>query len=192
MKIYTKTGDAGQTGLWGGKRISKAALRVAAYGEVDEASSAVGLALAALGARPDAAGVRQALERAQVDLFAVGALLASPKEALKKLAPPYDKAVPAEAAQALERDIDALDADLRPMTKFILPGGSEAGARLHLARAVCRRAERAAAALDAKEGVPPGVLPFLNRLSDYLFTAARWVNARDGRCETEWAGLPKR
>lgn len=192
MKIYTKTGDSGETGLWGGSRVSKADSRVVAYGDVDELSSALGVALAALAPRPDAAGVRATLERVQKELFAIGALLASPKPQLKKLAPPYDAGMPADAPSRLEAEIDRLDAELRPMTRFILPGGSEAGARLHLARAVCRRAERAVAALPAKAAAPGGVIPYLNRLSDYLFTAARWVNARDGRAEAEWDGLPKR
>lgn len=192
VKIYTKTGDKGETGLWGGSRVSKADARVAAYGDVDELSCAVGLAVTALGARPEGGPVRETLTRIQKDLFAVGALLASPKAQLKKLAPPYDKGMPAETAKALEKAIDALESDLSPMKAFILPGGGEPGARLHLARAACRRAERSAVALHNKQALPDGVLVYLNRLSDYLFTAARWANARDGRGETEWDGLAKR
>lgn len=192
VKIYTKTGDAGETGLWGGARVLKSHPRVAAYGDVDELSCVLGLALAALPAGPDAGPVRATLERVQTELFAVGALLASPKAQLEKLAPPYDQAMPADAPERLEKEIDALESSLAPMRRFILPGGAEAGARLHFARAVCRRAERLVVALAKEEALAGGVIVYLNRLSDYLFTAARWVNARDGRSETQWDGLPKR
>lgn len=181
MKIYTKTGDAGKTGLWGGKRVSKSALRVAAYGDVDELSSVLGWVMAALESRPDAAAARKTLERVQKELFDVGAFLAG-----------FAGAMDGAAAERLEREIDLFDKDLKPMRRFILPGGGEAGSRLHVARAVCRRAERSVVALAAKEEIGDGIVRYLNRLSDYLFTAARWVNARDGRSETEWEGLPKK
>ncbi len=177
-KIYTKTGDKGETGLWGGGRVSKNHPRVCAYGDVDELNCALGFARAALDATSMGA-VASALERVQSELFVVGALLAGGKE--KGLAP--------QAAARLEREIDALTDDLPPLKQFVLPGGCEAGARLHLARGVCRRAERQVVSLASSERLPENVVVYLNRLSDYLFTAARWVNARCGRPETPWKGL---
>lgn len=181
MKIYTRTGDGGQTGLVGGARVGKHHPQVAAYGEVDELNCALGAVLCALQDGP----VRKTLGRVQGELFAVGALLASEGG---RFPPPYDKGLPEAPTKALEADIDALTAGLPELKTFILPGGSQAGAALHLARAVCRRAERAVVGLPRP---PAGVVPYLNRLSDYLFTAARAVNAKDGRPETPWPGLGK-
>lgn len=177
-RIYTRTGDKGQTGLWGGARVAKNHPRVCAYGDVDELNCALGLALTALD-RQAAPAVAAALERVQNELFVVGALLAGSKQT----------GLPAQAAARLEREIDELTAALPPLKQFVLPGGCEAGARLHVARAVCRRAERQAVSLSASEELPDNVVVYLNRLSDYLFTAARWVNARAGRAETPWDGL---
>jgi len=191
MKIYTKTGDQGQTGLWGGARLSKSHARVAAYGDIDELNSFLGAALAHLQG-PAATSLALPLARIQEELFIIGALLASPADKRKELTAPFDKGLPAEAAARLEGEIDALTKDLKPMTKFILPGGSPAGAWFHLARTVCRRAERAAVGLAASEELPENILAYLNRLSDYLFTAARWINAQSGRPETQWQGLTKR
>ena len=188
MKIYTKTGDAGQTGLWGGLRVPKDHPRVAAYGDVDELNCQLGCALAALGKSP----LRAVFERVQSELFIVGALLASPAAQLKKLKPPFDQGLPRSAVDRLEAEIDAWTSGLAPMTHFIMPGGSPAGAQLHVARAVCRRAERAAASLAKREPLPDNVLIYLNRLSDHLFTAARWANARAKAPETTWRGLSKR
>lgn len=184
MKIYTRTGDGGQTGLVGGARVGKHHPRVAAYGEVDELNCALGAVLAALQEGP----VRKTLARAQEELFAVGALLACESVEAGRLPAPYDKGLPEAPTKALEADIDALSAGLPELKTFILPGGTQAGAALHLARAVCRRAERAAVGLPE---APAGVVPYLNRLSDYLFMAARAVNAQGGRLETPWLGLGK-
>ncbi len=192
MKIYTKTGDKGETGLWGGDRVPKYHPRVAAYGDVDELNSCLGLVLSAL---PDEAAfseLRRILARIQEELFVVGALLATPEARLGRLSPPFDQGLPPEAAGRLEREIDSLAAELEPMRRFILPGGCLAGAWLHLARTICRRAERGAAHLAALEKAPEGILVYLNRLSDHLFTAARWVNAKSGRAETPWQGLAKK
>lgn len=189
MKIYTKTGDQGQTGLWGGARVPKNHPRVAAYGDVDELNSCMGAAIASMESAPALTPVVAALARIQEELFVVGALLATPDEKRGSLTPPFNAGLPQDAATRLEKQIDELTRDLKPMTKFIMPGGGVAGAWLHLARTVCRRAERGAVDLSNTENLPEGVLVYLNRLSDYLFTAARWVNAKQGRGETEWQGL---
>jgi cob(I)alamin adenosyltransferase len=191
VKIYTRGGDKGETGLWGGDRVSKSNPRVAAYGDVDELNCLLGAALAAR-ERKNVDGLRQALARVQEELFIVGALLATPPKKLSKLKPPFSDGLPKDAATRLEREIDAWTKDLEPLQAFIMPGGSPLGAALHVARAACRRAERSATALSEQEALPDGVLPYLNRLSDHLFTAARWANMREGRPETPWRGLPKR
>ena len=165
-RIYTRTGDDGTTGLVDGSRVSKADARMAAIGDVDEANSAIGVALTAVAAGP----VRDELARVQNDLFDLGADLATPLEMDGAL-----RVLPAQAAR-LEAAIDALNADLMPLTSFILPGGDPGAAGLHLARAVARRAERSVVAMgDAASG---SALTYINRLSDYLFVAARWLNQR--------------
>lgn len=188
MKIYTRTGDKGRTGLIGGSRVAKSDARVGAYGEVDELNCALGAARAALG--PELKTLDSSLERVQAECFEIGALLATPADKLKKLAASFAAALSVDAAPRLEGEIDAWDKELEPLQTFILPGGGSAGAALHLARAVCRRAERRAVELAAEEPLPEGVIVYLNRLSDWLFTAARWVNRRAGRAETPWAGRP--
>lgn len=172
-KIYTRTGDSGTTGLVDGTRRAKHDPRMTAIGEVDEANSAIGLA--ALAVPQDAA---QALRRIQNDLFDLGADLATPGE---DFAPSEMvlRVVPAQVAW-LEAAIDRLNESLSPLASFILPGGSEGAARVHLARAVTRRAERAACALAAAEPANPAALAYLNRLSDYLFVLARAINAPAG------------
>ncbi len=178
-KIYTKTGDLGDTGLFDGTRVSKADPRVAAYGDIDELNAWLGL-VRAEGVDAETAG---RLERLQRDLFAVGAMLADPRQ---KIARRVDKALLTDEDIArLEGWIDACDRELRPLTRFILAGGSKAGGMLHVARTVCRRAERQIVALGDAE-VDPVVVVFVNRLSDLLFTLARLVNARAGIPETEW------
>jgi len=162
-RIYTRTGDAGTTGLVDGSRVSKAEPRMAAIGDVDEANSAIGVAIAALGERAPAA----ALLTIQNDLFDLGADIATPEGIDGAL-----RIVPAQVAR-LEAEIDAMNADLAPLTSFILPGGDPAAAALHLARAIVRRAERSAVAVD---GLNPPALAYLNRLSDWLFVATRVVN----------------
>jgi cob(I)alamin adenosyltransferase len=178
MKIYTKTGDAGETGLWGGRRVPKDAPRVEAYGTVDECNAAIGVARAA-GLATDLDAL---LDEVQNQLFVVGADLATPGEA---------HAIPrvGEAEVAfLEAAIDRLEAGLAPLHQFILPGGVPAAAQLHLARTICRRAERRVISLARAEPVTPAVPVYLNRLSDLLFVAARAVNARAGVADVPWAG----
>lgn len=169
-KIYTRTGDGGSAGLVDGSRVSKSSLRMTAIGEVDEANAAIGLAIAALG-HDD---VAERLLRIQNDLFDLGADVATPGEvedALRIVSPQVDR---------LEREIDEMNASLEPLTSFILPSGSQGVSTLHLARAVVRRAERAAVALHEAEPLNPQLLAYLNRLSDHLFVAARFVAAREG------------
>ncbi len=178
MKIYTKTGDAGETSLFGGTRVSKTDLRVAAYGDVDELNAHLGFARAST-TDPEIATELLQLQR---DLFAVGAQLADPQE---RIAAHVSKAVLREGdVLRLEQLIDRLDAELPALKQFILAGGSTCGASLHVARAVCRRAERAIVALAPD--VEPVLLQYINRLSDLLFVLARTVNQRDGNAETPW------
>lgn len=180
MKIYTRTGDKGETSLFGGTRVRKSDARVAAYGEVDELNASVGV----VGAQPGLDGdVFEMLEQIQKDLFAIGAQLADPAE---RIAERVSKAAVGEVdIERLEQWIDRLEAELPPLRRFILPGGSGAGALLHLSRTVCRRAERAIASLGAGT-VEAHLLTYINRLSDLLFVMARAVNHRTGQAETEW------
>ena len=173
-KIYTKTGDDGTTALGSGERRAKHDLRIEAYGTVDEANAAVGLARAELG--PDMADVDAMLARIQNDLFDLGAELATPDDGKPKDYEPL-RIVPSQV-ERLEHDIDRLNADLEPLRSFVLPAGSRAAAALHLARTIARRAERLMVALMAKEpeGVGRPALVYMNRLSDFLFVASRWVN----------------
>lgn len=166
MKIYTKTGDGGDTGLIGGARVKKDALRVEAYGTVDELNAALGVVVAAL----HRGTTRDSVVRLQNDLHLVCADLASPQ--LEAEGP---RVQPQHVAR-LEALIDALDQQLPPLTQFILPGGVVAGAQLHLARTVARRAERRVIALAEREALNPTLVPYLNRLSDALFVMARFVN----------------
>jgi cob(I)alamin adenosyltransferase len=179
VKIYTRTGDGGDTGLFDGTRVSKADPRVAAYGDVDELNAWIGVARAAnVG---DDVGAM--LEQIQRDLFALGARLADPR---KKIAERVTKAaVTAADVERLEGWIDRLEGALPPLRRFILVGGSPAGASLHVARAVCRRAERAMVSLGP-DAFEPELLVYVNRLSDLLFVMARAVNRRAGVPETEW------
>ena len=169
-KIYTRTGDGGTAGLVDGSRVSKSSLRMNAIGEVDEANAAIGVAIAALGGGETA----YQLLSIQNELFDLGADIATPGE--------VDGALRIVASQAarLEVEIDEMNDKLDPLTSFILPGGSPAVAALHLARTVVRRAERAAVALNDSEPLNPQLLAYLNRLSDYLFVAARFVALGQG------------
>lgn len=169
-KIYTRTGDKGTAGLVDGSRVSKAGLRMAAIGEVDEANAAIGVAIAAL----DGGSVSNQLLEIQNDLFDLGADIATPGKIDGSLR------ILASQVERLERDVDVMNAGLAPLESFILPGGSPSVAALHLARAIVRRAERAAVALNESEPLNPPVLAYLNRLSDHLFVAARFVAAREG------------
>ncbi len=183
MKIYTKTGDHGRTKLFGGDPVAKNDIRVDAYGTLDELNAHLGLALALDPAdRLGLAGLRAV----QDDLFVLGARLAAanPERATRKGAIP---ALDPARTDALEDWIDRLDEELAPLTSFILPGGSPVGAQLHVARTVCRRAERAITSLiPAQPDLRAIVLPYVNRLSDLLFTLARAANARAGSAETPW------
>ena len=180
-KIYTRTGDDGSTGLVDGSRVAKQSPRIEAIGKVDEANSAIGLAAAALekGAHADA------LFRIQNDLFDLGADLATPAED-GDFAPSEMvlRVVPGQV-EWLEQSIDALNENLEPLTSFVLPGGSEAAARTHVARASVRAAERAVSELAAVEPVNPSALAYINRLSDYLFVLARVFND-NGSADVNW------
>lgn len=180
VKIYTKTGDSGETSLFDGTRVGKDDPRVAAYGDVDEVQASLGVAAAAGGIGEDVAAM---LTTIQKDLFALGAQLADPRH---KIAPRVTKAVVSDARIAqLETWIDTFETELPPLRHFILSGGTPAGAALHLARTVCRRAERGVIGLG-EEASDPVIRVYLNRLSDLLFVMARVVNHRAGVPETEW------
>lgn len=179
VKIYTRTGDSGETSLFDNTRVSKADARVDAYGEVDELNACLGAARAA-GVGGDLAAPLDAIQQ---DLFALGARLADPSA---RIADRVTKAaITAAAVERLEQLIDRLDAEAPPLRRFILPGGSPGGALLHLARTVCRRAERRVIALGP-DAVEPILIVYLNRLSDLLFVMARAVNHRAGMPEVEW------
>lgn len=176
MKIYTRTGDDGETGLWGGLRVAKDALRIHAYGTVDECNSALGLARASgLPTELDALAAEL-----QSQLFVVGADLATPGEAAT-----IPRVGEAEVA-VLEEAIDRLESSIEPLKQFILPGGTAAAANLHLARTVCRRAERWVVSLAREEQVNPQASVYLNRLSDLLFVMARSANAAAGVADVPW------
>ena len=192
MPLYTRGGDKGETGLFGGERVPKSHPRVAAYGSVDELNCALGAARAALPGGAEFRALDEALSRLQAECFVVGALLATPAGNLAKLGAPFDQGLPAGAPARLEAEIDAWEAELEPLKNFILPGGAPAGAALHVARAVARRAEREAVELSAREPLPEGVVVYLNRLSTWLFVAARWINKKQGKAETPWIGLPRK
>lgn len=176
-KIYTRTGDDGTTGLVDGSRRSKADARMHAIGEVDEANSALGIAIAALERGGGAAHVA-GLRRIQNDLFDLGADIATPGEDFE----PGEMTLRVVQSQVdwLEQVIDAANEQLDPLTSFILPGGSEAGAALHLARAICRRAERSLVSAARNDAINPLAQSYLNRLSDYLFVLCRLVNKGSG------------
>jgi cob(I)alamin adenosyltransferase len=178
MKIYTKTGDTGETGLFRGPRVSKCDSRVEAYGNVDECNSVLGLALCFI-AHPQ---IRTVVEQIQQDLFEVGADLATPPQDENDASWRIDKNMTID----LENTIDRFEQDLPPLQNFILPGGSIAGAFLHNARTVCRRAERSVTKLANEQKINPEVLRYLNRLSDLLFVLARAENHRAGSPETIW------
>ena len=197
MTIYTRTGDAGNTSLVGGARVSKSDARVDAYGEVDELNALLGLVLATLtlGRSGSSAGsviapsdsglfadIADALGQIQRDLFALGARLADPGD---RISPRVTKVALGDAdVERLEQLIDRLEMDLPPLARFILPGGAEPGAALHLARTVCRRAERRMVGLQP--AVHELLIRYVNRLSDLLFVMARSVNHRSGARETTW------
>jgi cob(I)alamin adenosyltransferase len=180
-KIYTKTGDAGETGLFGGGRVAKDDLRVEAYGEVDELNAVLGMARA-IEVMPR---IDEVLVPIQRDLFAIGALLATPDR--EKMRQQLAKARIDETRIAqLEAAIDAGEAELEPLRAFVLPGGTTKAGALHVARTVCRRAERRVVALQRESELPPLAVIYLNRLSDLLFVLARVANRRAGAGEVTW------
>jgi cob(I)alamin adenosyltransferase len=184
LKIYTKTGDGGETGLLGGARVSKDHPRVVAYGDVDELNSALGVVRAESRDR----GLVRLVHAVQKDLFAIGAQLADPSH---RVASKRAKAaVTALHVRRLERAIDACESELPPLRAFVLPGGTPLAAHLHVARTVCRRAERSAVSLarGAVRGadVDPRIVVYLNRLSDLLFVLARTESRRSGEAEERW------
>ena len=180
-RIYTKTGDAGETGLFGGRRVPKNDPRVCAYGAVDELNAVLGVARAA-GAP---ASIDPVLERLQHYLFDLGSELATPPAAAAAAGAHASRVTPGWV-EALEREIDRVEDALPPLRAFILPGGTPAAAALHHARTVARRAEREIVGLAAREPVNPDLLKFVNRLSDLLFVLARAANHAAGRPDVEW------
>lgn len=178
MKIYTKTGDKGTTALFGGKRVSKADLRIDTYGTIDELNSWIGV----LRDQPVNAVRKDFLIQIQDRLFTVGSILATEPGNTKVKIPSLSET----DVQALEKEIDAMDASLEPMRFFVLPGGNQSISFGHVARTVCRRAERLTIALDQQETVDGIVIQYLNRLSDYLFMLCRKMTAELGAEETPW------
>ena len=182
MKIYTRTGDKGTTGLFGGKRISKSALRLHAYGTLDELNAALGV-IAAEKDLPAPLPVQ--IMEIQSLLFQIGADLATPLESSAVI-----KRMDEAPAKRMEDWIDDLETSLPPLMRFILPGGSPVGAHLHLARTICRRAERLIVELDGTEAITKAIIVILNRLSDYLFVAARYANKKLG-AEEKGVEIPR-
>ena len=191
MPMYTRGGDKGETSLFGGDRVPKTHPRVGAYGAIDELNSALGAARAAIPEGEKFSALDEALERLQGECFVVGALLATPPAKAAKLGALFAGGLPAGAPKRLESEIDAWEAELPALKTFILPGGGTLGAALHLARAISRRAEREVVELSSREPAPEGVVVYLNRLSTWLFIAARWANMKQGKAETPWTGLPR-
>ena len=179
MKIYTKTGDGGDTSLVDGSRVRKDHARVGAFGDVDELNAAIGMAR--VHAEADLAGLLDGIQR---DLFAIGAQVADPRAQVASRK--AKAALGPERIVELERAIDARDAEMLPLTAFILPGGTPLAAALHVARTVCRRAERSVLALGPEGAVDPLIVVYLNRLSDLLFVLARHANHAAGRPEPKW------
>lgn len=183
MKIYTKTGDRGETGLWGGPRVRKNDLRIQAYGTFDELNASLGALLAQFAPSPTLVAELRAI---QSELFVLGGELATPTGKKSSL-----KLIEKDATERLERQIDAMESKLTPLKSFILPGGAPASALLHQARTVSRRAERELITLHDHEPVRAEVLEYVNRLSDYLFVAARFANHTAGVADVPWVAPTK-
>ncbi len=181
MKIYTRTGDKGMTGLFGGDRVTKSNHRIMAYGALDELNSVIGLLHLHVSEK---AAVKAALKRIQHDLFVLGAILATPGSHLNRLE--KRMITPTWEVSDMEADIDRLTKLAPPMKHFVLPGGTLPSAYAHLARTICRRAERDVVVLGNEEGIPPAVLIYINRLSDWLFALSRAENALAGIADVEW------
>jgi cob(I)alamin adenosyltransferase len=184
VKIYTKTGDNGTTALFGGQRVAKDALRVEAYGTLDELNALLGLAVAMLDTETNF--LAPLLLRLQSQLFTVGAELATPPERVQDRLASRIPRVQEQHVAALETAIDEYDAQLAPLRQFILPGGTRLAATLHIARTVARRCERLVVRLAGQEAVSEAILRYLNRLSDLLFVLARLANARHGVQDVVW------
>jgi cob(I)alamin adenosyltransferase len=184
MKLYTRTGDDGSSGLFGGDRVSKAHLRLEAYGTLDELNSVMGLVRLQ---GSSACASAETLQQIQHDLFVLGAILATPEGKQDQLGARMSR--PTWSLADMEADIDRLTALAPPMTAFVLPGGSAGSVHAHLARTVCRRAERIVVALAQEEPLDPAVVAYLNRLSDWLFALARAENATVGVADIQW--VPK-
>lgn len=183
-RLYTRTGDEGMTGLFGGKRVPKSHARLDAYGTLDELNSVIGVLRLHVS---EASGAPRRLPEVQHDLFVIGAVLATPSEQVARLGEKMTR--PTWEIAAMEADIDRLTSMAPPMVNFVLPGGCAGSAYAHLARTLCRRAEREAVALAALDPVPPAVLTYLNRLSDWLFALSRAENALAQVPDVEW--VPK-
>jgi len=180
-RIYTRTGDKGETGLAGGRRVPKDSLRVRAYGDVDELNSVIGVARSVL----QDAVLNDLLGSLQENLFVAGADLAAPPNMRSNI-----PRITASMIKEIEKTIDKFEGELPPLKAFILPGGGQAGALLHFARTVARRAERRIVALSKAEEINDQLIPFINRLSDLLFVLARAVNRKEGQKEVEWHPKP--
>jgi len=180
MKIYTRRGDSGETDLFGSGRVPKDHLRVEAYGAVDELNATLGLCAAAT---PEAE-LREFVQSLQCGLFELGSYLATPEARHRESMGMHEPS--AAAITALETRIDGFEAELPPLERFVLPGGTNSAAAFHLARTVCRRAERHAVALDRAESLAPSAVKYLNRLSDLLFVMSRWENRTKGVAEPLW------
>lgn len=184
MKIYTRSGDRGETSLFGGQRVSKANLRVDAYGSVDELNATIGFARAHI----DDPVIGEQLRQIQSRLFNIGADLAAPQSEITSRGEEYVPRAQEAWVKELEAAIDKAESELDSLTCFILPGGTPGAAALHMARTVCRRAERRLVALSDQEEINPTALIYLNRLSDLLFVLARLVNRHASLAETSWRG----
>lgn len=190
LKIYTKTGDRGETGLFGGQRVPKDDARVEAYGDVDELNSVLGVAIATL-LEEGQAELAEGLRGVQSDLFTVGANLATPAPEDGGRETSFIPGLPPERVGELEAWIDAAEDELEPLKSFVLPGGTGAASYLHLARTVCRRAERRVVSLSRQAQVGAEWITYLNRLSDLLFTLARLANRRAGVDDVPWTPNPR-
>lgn len=186
VKVYTRTGDRGTTSLFGGKRVDKNSLRIRAYGEVDELNSLLGVVVSDLRHSNGILGILKKMYRVQTELFVLGADLATPREIKVKI-PRITKSF----VTRLEKEIDKWSTSLPQLRNFILPGGSTVGAKLHLARTVARRVERSIVELSNQEKINKNAQVYINRLSDWLFTLARYINRFEGATEISWRGRSK-
>ncbi|OGY83726.1 MAG: ATP:cob(I)alamin adenosyltransferase [Candidatus Kerfeldbacteria bacterium RIFCSPHIGHO2_12_FULL_48_17] len=181
-KIYTKTGDQGETGLFGNQRVRKNHPRLVAYGEVDELNSFIGFLIS----RINDDGINKKLMAVQENLFIIGAELATPKDS-----PLHTPHIQPHHVQTLEQEIDAWQHDLPPLAHFILPGGDRSAAVAHICRTICRRAERSIISVDQQEEIDPEILKYMNRLSDWFFILARILNKHYNQTEHTWNGKQK-